>query len=39
MTPYITLAAETGHKQCLLAEFMDTLARITEEVITHLSRD
>jgi glutamate/tyrosine decarboxylase-like PLP-dependent enzyme len=33
MTPYITLAAETGHKQALLAEFMDTLAALTAEVL------
>jgi len=34
MTPYITLAAETGHKQTLLAEFMDTLAAIAEEAVS-----
>jgi glutamate/tyrosine decarboxylase-like PLP-dependent enzyme len=39
MTPYITLAAESGHKQCLLAELMDTLAQITEEAIEHLPRE
>ncbi len=33
MTPYITLAAETGHKQTLLAEFMETLAGLAEEVV------
>jgi len=33
MTPYIILAAETGHKQSLLAEFMDTLAKMTEEAL------
>ncbi len=31
MSPYIVLAAETGHKQDLLDEFVVTLARITEE--------
>lgn len=34
MTPYITLAAETGHKQTLLAEFMETLAALAEESLT-----
>jgi len=38
MTPYITLAAETGHKQTLLAEFMDTLAALTEEALAGLER-
>jgi len=33
MTPYITLAAETGHKQTLLAEFMETLAALAQEVV------
>jgi hypothetical protein len=33
MTPYIILAAETGHKQSLLSEFMDTLAKMTEEAL------
>ncbi|MGA2327937.1 MAG: pyridoxal-dependent decarboxylase [Bryobacteraceae bacterium] len=33
MTPYITLAAETGHKQSYLAEFTETLARITAEAL------
>lgn len=36
MTPYITLAAETGHKQALLADFIETLARITEEALARL---
>jgi glutamate/tyrosine decarboxylase-like PLP-dependent enzyme len=34
MTPYITLAAETGHKQTLLAEFMETLAALAAEACT-----
>ncbi len=33
MTPYITLAAETGHKQALLAEFMGALAALAEEAL------
>jgi glutamate/tyrosine decarboxylase-like PLP-dependent enzyme len=33
MTPYLTLAAETGHKQAHLAEFMETLAALTEETL------
>lgn len=33
MSPYIVLAAETGHKQDLLDEFVVTLARITEEAL------
>jgi glutamate/tyrosine decarboxylase-like PLP-dependent enzyme len=37
MTPYITLAAETGHKQALLAEFIETLSRITEDALARLS--
>lgn len=36
MTPYITLAAETGHKQAFLAEFTETLARVTEEELARL---
>jgi len=34
MTPYITLAAETGHRQTLLAEFMETLAALAAEACT-----
>ncbi len=30
MSPYIVLAAETGHKQDLLADFVESLARTTE---------
>ncbi len=37
MTPYITLAAETGHKQALLADFMETVARITEDALARHS--
>jgi glutamate/tyrosine decarboxylase-like PLP-dependent enzyme len=33
MTPYITLAAETGDKQAYLAEFTETLARIAEQAL------
>jgi len=36
MSPYIVLAAETGHKQDLLDEFVVTLARITEETLKTL---
>ncbi len=36
MTPYITLAAETGRKQELLAEFTETLGRITEDALARL---
>jgi len=36
MSPYIVLAAETGHKQDLLDEFVVTLARITEEELKRL---
>ena len=36
MRPYIVLAAETGHKQDLLDEFVVTLAHITEEEISGL---
>ncbi|MEN6602070.1 MAG: hypothetical protein ABFD86_06600, partial [Bryobacteraceae bacterium] len=36
MSPYIVLAAETGHKQDLLDEFVVTLARITEETLKAL---
>jgi len=36
MTPYITLAAETGHKQTLLAEFMETLAALAAETAGRL---
>jgi glutamate/tyrosine decarboxylase-like PLP-dependent enzyme len=38
MTPYIILAAETGHKQSLLSEFMDTLAKMTEEALQSLAK-
>lgn len=37
MTPYITLAAETGHKQTLLAEFMETLAALAGEAVSGLT--
>ncbi|MGE5568362.1 MAG: pyridoxal phosphate-dependent decarboxylase family protein [Rhodospirillales bacterium] len=37
MTPYITLAAETGRKQALLAEFLETLGRVTGEALAQLS--
>lgn len=33
MSPYLTLAAETGHKQELLAEFVEELARRTDQVL------
>jgi glutamate/tyrosine decarboxylase-like PLP-dependent enzyme len=33
MNPYIVLAAETGHQQDLLDEFVVTLARLTEEAL------
>lgn len=33
MSPYIVLAAETGHKQDLLADFVETLAKTTETVL------
>jgi hypothetical protein len=36
MTPYITLAAETGHSQCLLGEFMQVLADTTGEALARL---
>jgi glutamate/tyrosine decarboxylase-like PLP-dependent enzyme len=36
MSPYIVLAAETGHKQDLLDEFVVTLARIAEEELKAL---
>jgi len=38
MTPYITLAAETGHSQCLLSEFMQVLAATAEEAVARLTR-
>jgi hypothetical protein len=37
MTPYLTLAAETGHKQELLGEFVEELARRTERVLETLA--
>ncbi len=36
MTPYLTLAAETGHRQALLADFVEALARLTEEALARL---
>ncbi|MGA2327933.1 MAG: hypothetical protein ABSH05_16760 [Bryobacteraceae bacterium] len=30
---HLTIQAETGHKQSYLAEFTETLARITEEAL------
>ncbi len=33
MSPYIVLAAETGHRQAFLAEFVETLARVAEEIV------
>ncbi|MCL6508986.1 MAG: hypothetical protein K6T59_18410, partial [Bryobacteraceae bacterium] len=36
MNPYIVLAAETGHKQDLLAEFVETLARVSEAAVRQL---
>jgi len=36
MNPYLVLAAETGHKQAILAEFVETLARVTGEVLKEI---
>jgi glutamate/tyrosine decarboxylase-like PLP-dependent enzyme len=33
MNPYLSLAAETGHKQSLLGEFVEWLAEVTTEVL------
>jgi hypothetical protein len=33
MSPYIVLAAETGHKQDLLADFVEALARTAEAAL------
>ncbi|HSB14788.1 MAG TPA: pyridoxal-dependent decarboxylase [Bryobacteraceae bacterium] len=36
MSPYIVFAAETGHKQDLLADFIETLAKTTEAVLAEV---
>ncbi len=33
MSPYLTLAAETGHRQCLLAEFVEHLAAAATRIL------
>lgn len=33
MSPYIVLAEETGHRQSLLAEFVEALAKVADEVV------
>ncbi|MFQ5796220.1 MAG: pyridoxal phosphate-dependent decarboxylase family protein [Candidatus Bipolaricaulia bacterium] len=37
MTPYITFAAECGHTKDYLAEFVETLAKVAEDVISELN--
>lgn len=36
MSPYIVLAAETGHKQDLLSDFVETLAKTTEAALENI---
>jgi hypothetical protein len=39
MNPYIVLAAETAHKQAILAEFVDALAEAARQAFHELTSE